>query len=228
MAVSSHQKGGVNHSSASCTCEEAEALVLKNWKANPMLEDVTTGEPGGGEGESGEEEEVVPVIPLNRKERRKAAEAANSNASTVESSPPSTPPPPAKVSYIPTFPKISSLSLSDPSPSTSSTPDSNSDSSTPITRSAPRDTRERCRKAARRLVILQAVEIWQGGKIVDPSFAKGVIELKGGINFDLICDGEGSGNWNVEDNWTGSGAIVNSGKLGKKRKGNQKNGRANE
>lgn len=45
----------------------------------------------------------------------------------------------------------------------------------------PRDpsrTRERCRQAARRLAARGEVLITQEGKVVDPSFAKGVMELK--------------------------------------------------
>ncbi len=38
-------------------------------------------------------------------------------------------------------------------------------------------TRERCRQAARRLAARGEVVIMQAGKEVDPSFAKGVLEL---------------------------------------------------
>lgn len=46
-------------------------------------------------------------------------------------------------------------------------------------RSDPLHTRERCRKAARRLTEEKIIAIWQHGKIVDPSFAKGTLELRG-------------------------------------------------
>jgi HD superfamily phosphodiesterase len=39
-------------------------------------------------------------------------------------------------------------------------------------------TRERCRQAARRLAARGEILISQNGKVVDPSFAKGVMELK--------------------------------------------------
>jgi hypothetical protein len=42
----------------------------------------------------------------------------------------------------------------------------------------PSRTRERCRQAARRLASRGDVIVTQNGKIVDPSFAKGVMELK--------------------------------------------------
>ncbi|KAH6713056.1 hypothetical protein BKA61DRAFT_608419 [Leptodontidium sp. MPI-SDFR-AT-0119] len=42
----------------------------------------------------------------------------------------------------------------------------------------PSKTRERCRQAARRLVARGEVVVTQSGKVVDPSFAKGVMELK--------------------------------------------------
>lgn len=71
-------------------------------------------------------------------------------------------------------PTLESLSLESVTSSTSTS-----------SRSAnPLNTRERVRKAARRLVNVQAVEIWQRGKVVDPSFAKGVMELKSGIKFE--------------------------------------------
>ena len=44
--------------------------------------------------------------------------------------------------------------------------------------SEPSRTRERCRQAARRLAARGEILITQDGKVVDPSFAKGVIELK--------------------------------------------------
>jgi hypothetical protein len=44
--------------------------------------------------------------------------------------------------------------------------------------SEPSRTRERCRQAARRLAARGEILITQDGKAVDPSFAKGVIELK--------------------------------------------------
>jgi hypothetical protein len=43
---------------------------------------------------------------------------------------------------------------------------------------APERTRERCRQAARRLAARGDILITQGGKTVDPSFAKGVMELR--------------------------------------------------
>lgn len=43
---------------------------------------------------------------------------------------------------------------------------------------APTRTRERCRQAARRLAGRGEVVVTQKGKVVDPSFAKGVMELK--------------------------------------------------
>jgi hypothetical protein len=39
-------------------------------------------------------------------------------------------------------------------------------------------SRERCRQAARRLAEKAEIVITQDGKVVDPSFAKGVMELK--------------------------------------------------
>jgi hypothetical protein len=39
-------------------------------------------------------------------------------------------------------------------------------------------TRERCRQAARRLAVRGEILITQYGKVVDPIFAKGVMELK--------------------------------------------------
>lgn len=42
----------------------------------------------------------------------------------------------------------------------------------------PSRTRERCRQAARRLAARGAILVTQEGKVVDPSFAKGVMELK--------------------------------------------------
>ncbi len=42
----------------------------------------------------------------------------------------------------------------------------------------PAKTRERCRQAARRLAARGEILITQDGKVVDPSFAKGVMELK--------------------------------------------------
>lgn len=205
-----------------------ERRNLKKVEASPP--------PSSSRSDEGEDNiEIVGGGKLNRKERRKAEAAAALAEGAISSSPESnsspshlSTTPPKKPSYIPTFPKLDSLSLSD-SPST---PSSSSPSSSPIPiRSAPRDTRERCRKAARRLVIVNAIEIWQKGKIVDPSFAKGVMELRGGVNFDLIAharETEGTGSWEKEDNWNGKGKLFDSGKLGKKRKGNQKNGRANE
>jgi hypothetical protein len=44
--------------------------------------------------------------------------------------------------------------------------------------SQPSRTRERCRQAARRLAARGEIIITQNGKVVDPSFAKGVMELK--------------------------------------------------
>lgn len=41
----------------------------------------------------------------------------------------------------------------------------------------PKRVRERCRQAARRLAARGEVVISQDGKLVDPSFAKGVLEL---------------------------------------------------
>lgn len=53
----------------------------------------------------------------------------------------------------------------------------------PTTRSSPTHVRERARKAARRLVDRRVVEIWQKGPrgmaVVNPSFAKGTLELRG-------------------------------------------------
>lgn len=70
-----------------------------------------------------------------------------------------------------------------PSPSiadTSTTGTSRSTSPAPGTpRSKPSFTRERCRKAARRLVDYKLIEIWQKGNVVNPSFAKGPLELRG-------------------------------------------------
>lgn len=43
---------------------------------------------------------------------------------------------------------------------------------------APPRSRERCRQAARRLVARGTIVVTQDGKVVDPSFAKGVMELK--------------------------------------------------
>ena len=79
-------------------------------------------------------------------------------------------------------------------PSVSTTPSlDNPDSSIgsiddPSLRSRPNNTRERCRRAARRLVDLKIVEIWQHGKVLDPSFAKGRIYLRGlpGLETDLV------------------------------------------
>ena len=79
-------------------------------------------------------------------------------------------------------------------PSISTTPSlDNPDSSIgsiddPNLRSRPNNTRERCRRAARRLVDLKIVEIWQHGKVLDPSFAKGRIYLRGlpGLETDLV------------------------------------------
>jgi len=45
-------------------------------------------------------------------------------------------------------------------------------------KSQPPRTRERCRQAARRLATRGSVLVTQNGKVVDPSFAKGVMELK--------------------------------------------------
>ena len=45
-------------------------------------------------------------------------------------------------------------------------------------RKDPQRTRERCRQAARRLAARGDIFITQGGKTVDPSFAKGVMELR--------------------------------------------------
>lgn len=58
----------------------------------------------------------------------------------------------------------------------------------PSARKVPKGTRERCRRAARRLVDLNVVEIWQHGKVLDPSFAKGRIYLRGkpGLATDLV------------------------------------------
>lgn len=39
-------------------------------------------------------------------------------------------------------------------------------------------TREHCRQATRRLAARGEVAIMQGGMVVDPSFAKGVLELR--------------------------------------------------
>jgi len=39
-------------------------------------------------------------------------------------------------------------------------------------------TRERCRQAGRRLASRGEVVVTQNGKVVDPGFAKGVMELK--------------------------------------------------
>ncbi|PBP16563.1 hypothetical protein BUE80_DR012689 [Diplocarpon rosae] len=44
--------------------------------------------------------------------------------------------------------------------------------------SSPPRTRERCRQAARRLAVRGDIVITQAGKMVEPSFAKGVLELK--------------------------------------------------
>jgi hypothetical protein len=44
--------------------------------------------------------------------------------------------------------------------------------------SQPSRTRERCRQAARRLAARGEILITQNGKVVDPSFAKGVMELR--------------------------------------------------
>jgi Protein of unknown function (DUF3253) len=43
--------------------------------------------------------------------------------------------------------------------------------------SQPSRTRERCRQAARRLAARGEILITQDGKVVDPSFAKGVLQL---------------------------------------------------
>lgn len=53
----------------------------------------------------------------------------------------------------------------------------NGDVSTNI-RKDPARTRERCRQAARRLVARGEIIITQDGKVSDPSFTKGVMELK--------------------------------------------------
>jgi hypothetical protein len=45
-------------------------------------------------------------------------------------------------------------------------------------KSQPPRIRERCRQAARRLAARGFILITQNGKVVDPSFAKGVMELK--------------------------------------------------
>ena len=50
--------------------------------------------------------------------------------------------------------------------------------SEPQTKSKPLRIRERCRQAARRLAARGEILITQDGKAVDPSFAKGVMELK--------------------------------------------------
>jgi hypothetical protein len=42
----------------------------------------------------------------------------------------------------------------------------------------PAKTRERCRQAARRLAARGEILITKDGKVVDPSFAKGVMEVK--------------------------------------------------
>lgn len=42
----------------------------------------------------------------------------------------------------------------------------------------PSRTRERCRQAARRLAARGDIVVTQAGKVVDPSFAKGPMELK--------------------------------------------------
>ncbi|KAH7419888.1 hypothetical protein BKA64DRAFT_651929 [Cadophora sp. MPI-SDFR-AT-0126] len=42
----------------------------------------------------------------------------------------------------------------------------------------PPRTRERCRQAARRLAERGEIVVTQGGKVVDPSFAKGLMELR--------------------------------------------------
>ncbi|KAG0651832.1 hypothetical protein D0Z07_1083 [Hyphodiscus hymeniophilus] len=42
----------------------------------------------------------------------------------------------------------------------------------------PPRSRERCRQAARRLAAKGEVLVTQGGQVVDPSFAKGTMELK--------------------------------------------------
>ncbi len=44
--------------------------------------------------------------------------------------------------------------------------------------SQPSRTRERCRQAARRLAARGEILITQNGKVVDPSFAKGVMKLR--------------------------------------------------
>lgn len=216
--------------------EEAHVVEVEmNRKERRNLKKVEASPPPTSRSDEGEDKiDSAGGGKLNRKERRKADAAAALAEGLISSSPESngspslSSTPPKKPSYIPTFPKLDSLSLSD-SPST---PSGSSPVSSPVQiRSAPRDTRERCRKAARRLVIVNAIEIWQKGKVVDPSFAKGVMELRGGVNFDLIARGretEGTGSWEKEDNWEGRGKLYDSGKLGKKRKGNQKNGRANE
>ena len=44
--------------------------------------------------------------------------------------------------------------------------------------SEPSRTRERCRQAARRLAARGEILITQEGQVVDPNFARGVMELK--------------------------------------------------
>jgi hypothetical protein len=48
----------------------------------------------------------------------------------------------------------------------------------PSAQKAPARTRERCRQAARRLAARGEVVITQAGRVTDPSFTKGVMELK--------------------------------------------------
>ena len=61
-------------------------------------------------------------------------------------------------------------------------------------RAAPSHVRERARKAARRLVDQKVIEIWQKGKgPINPSFAKGTLELRGvpGLPVDLVAPPRG-------------------------------------
>lgn len=78
-----------------------------------------------------------------------------------------------------------SLSLEDEEGSIDGPPSS---AGTEGMRSNPTHIRERVRKAARRLTEEKIIKIWQLGKIVDPSFAKGIMELRGveGLAVDLI------------------------------------------
>lgn len=71
-------------------------------------------------------------------------------------------------------------------------PEPPSDDPPPTTdspRATPNHVRERARKAARRLVDKKVIEIWQKGVVVNPSFAKGVLELRGvaGLPVDLVA-----------------------------------------